>query len=70
MLLKLSHVVRTERNVRSSRDQRVRVIRITAEYTNGMAGEVYRKSFEGKKVPPTVPQVGTHDELNAQRFQW
>lgn len=56
-------------DVRSDKDRRRFVTRITAEYQD-TAGDVYRKSFEAASGYPTVPVRGTHAELNAQKYQF
>ena len=57
-------------NVRASSDQRHRVDRYIVSYY-GPDGEEYRKSFESQRgTMPTIPDRGTHAELNALAIQW
>jgi hypothetical protein len=67
MRLTLRRVMRIDRDVRSCIDRRHRVNVALAEY-DGPDGP-YRKEFESKSEP-TVPQSGTHAELNGARKQW
>jgi len=65
-------VVSRQHNQRSFADERVRVLRVVAEYA-GPDGEIYRKSFEQRErvnMEPIVPVYGTHDQLNAAKIQW
>jgi len=62
--------VKRERHVRSIRDRRVFVDRVTAEYADA-GGERYRKSFEYRSGQwPIVPVYGTSAQLNAAKYQW
>lgn len=55
---------------RSSKDRRVWVKHTIVSYSDD-TGIEYRKSFETKEnINPRVPLRGTHDELNALKYQW
>lgn len=69
VVLKFKCITKVEAWVRSFKDERVFVKRITAEYTDS-AGDPYRKSFETKIGDPTVPDSGTHESLAALKYQW
>lgn len=45
-----------------------RAILIVAEY-KGDDGETYAKAFYRRDATPDVPQWGTHDWLNAMKYQ-
>lgn len=66
--LRLRFIVREEKHVRSTTDQRRRINYTIAEYI-GDDGEIYRKAFESYGVP-RVPESGTHATLNAAKIQW
>ena len=68
MHLKLIRIVKKEHGVRSFKDRRTRVTRITAEYKDE-EGKVYRKSFESGKGYPTAPSEGSHNLINSYKFQ-
>jgi hypothetical protein len=67
MNLRLIHTVTDERG-RFASDHRRKVNSIVASY-RGDDGHEYRKRFSSYDAP-TVPEQGTHDELNALREQF
>lgn len=68
--LRLVKEVRYDQKVRSWRDNRNIVNRVLVEYEDVETSEPYRKSFEAKGKKPTYPEVGTHEQLNALKYQW
>lgn len=60
MFLTLSHVVRTEKNVRSHYDRRRKVNRTVAAYRDS-DGHEYRRAFEG---PTSEPAPIPHPQLD------
>jgi GGDEF domain-containing protein len=69
---KLRHIrlINQAEGKRAYGDRRFKVIRETHEYRDE-AGHEYRKSFEYKAgQTPTIPESGTHEELNALKEQW
>ncbi len=70
MQLTARSIVKEEKHVRSFHDQRRRVNRIIVSY-RGEDGEEYRKSFESAPDRlPFVPASGTHEQLEAAKYQW
>jgi len=68
MILTFESTVTAEINVKSWKDNRIKVNRTIASY-RGEDGYEYRKSFESKCVPK-VPSQGTHQELNNLKYQY
>lgn len=68
-VLRKIHVVRQESGVPSYQDRRFRVDRYVVGYRDPENVE-YRKCFEvAPGAAPVIPEQGTHDELNALRWQ-
>lgn len=65
--LRLIHIV-SEDSGRYAKDHRRKVNSVVASY-RGNDGHEYRKRFSSYATP-TVPECGTHDELNALREQF
>lgn len=69
MMLTFEAIVMERFDVRSGQGRRTCTC-VTAEYTD-RAGDTYRKSFESAPTSyPTIPRSGTHDELNAKKYQF
>lgn len=68
MKLILIRIVKTETKAAPLADERRRVNRVVASY-RGEDDHEYRKAFESYGTP-TVPDSGTHAELNALARQW
>lgn len=68
MKLHLIGIVDKKEHTRSFDDRRFKIVRYIVEY-RGDDGFEYRKAFESKSIP-TVPEVGTHKELNAMAVQY
>lgn len=70
-ILKLIRIIRTENNVRSVLDNRVKVNRVVCSYTDG--SDEYRKSFEQRVAfggEIDIPEEGNHKKLNGMKYQW
>ena len=70
MKLYYVEIAKQEYSVRSLRDGRRIVDREVITYMDD-AGNEYRKSFEFKRGEnPIIPPYGTHEEINALKYQW
>jgi hypothetical protein len=70
MTLRFISIVKVLESTRSSKDQRKRVDATICSYSDN-DGVEYRKTFESVRgVQPIIPNVGTHDELSAVKYQW
>jgi len=68
-ILRFRCVIRRATKDAPTSDQRRRVNYVLAEYEGTEDHETYRKAFRSYGEP-TVPESGTHDQLNALAEQW
>lgn len=70
MILYFHSVAHEEFNVRSSKDNRVKVDRVIIAYKDEQGNE-YRKSFEAKGREPEYPKgITYHEQCNRIKYQY